>query len=189
MAATTESHPLTNYYSSLAVLGELDAGHERIGTFWHSAQIEGFHTRKRFTERLLKNAEGALDAEIDVAKLKRDQLLMYALLGDPATRLPVPRPLDVALERDGEFWHWDIPSPAPSAKVQVGIRRPSDPPRIKPTGSSTVESMELFEQRNGAWRFDALGESWKGKVRGPGRLRIVVTSGREIYQFTRDLSG
>ncbi len=187
VAATTESHPLTNYYSSLAVLGELDAGHERFGALWHAAQIEGFHTRKRFTERLLKNAEGALDAEINIGKLKRDQLLMYALLGDPATRLPVPRPLDVALERDGEFWHWDIPSPAPGSKIQVGVRRPSDPPRIKPEGSSKTESMKLFDLRNSAWRFDELAADWKGKTRGPGRLRIVVTAGREIYQFTRDL--
>jgi hypothetical protein len=31
VAATTESHPLTNYYSSLALLEQMDAGHDRFG--------------------------------------------------------------------------------------------------------------------------------------------------------------
>ena len=39
---------------------------------------------------VLKDVEGKLGAEIDVAKLRRAQLLMYVLLGDPATRLALP---------------------------------------------------------------------------------------------------
>ena len=50
-------------------------------------------------EHLLKDAEGKLEDEISVGKLKRDQILMYALLGDPATHLRIPDLLEATVKR------------------------------------------------------------------------------------------
>ena len=54
-------------------------------------------------EMMLRDVEGKLDKEMDEAKLRRDQLLMYAILGDPATHLRLPQPLsgEPATNRDG----------------------------------------------------------------------------------------
>lgn len=187
VAATTESHPLTNYYSSLALLEQMDAGHERFGSLWQAAQNSAYSKRRLLTDALLKNAEGALDAEIDIPKLKRDQLLMYALLGDPATRIPAPKPLTVNMEQVGEQWHWKIKKPHPSAKIEVGIRRPALVQRSKAPGTSPEKALQLFETRNAVWTFEPISEDWEGNCGGPGRLRFVATAMGSIYTFTQDL--
>ncbi len=188
VAATTESHPLTNYYSSLALLAGLGSGADRFGDLWHRAQLDAYGMRHRLAETLLKNAEGALEAKIDIPKLKRDQLLMYALLGDPATRIPNPRPLSVELSREGDSWTWSAARPAADAELHVAIRRPSTPPHSKPEDIGRDRAMRLFEERNAAWKFEPVGAAWEGTVRGPGVLRLVAVAGDQIYAFARDLA-
>ncbi len=103
IAATTESHPLTNFYSSIALMEALRrADTDRVGDLWFAAQRKALGMRKPLIERMLKNVEGALEVEIDIPKLKRDQLQMYAYLGDPALAIALPRELEVDVEKDAD---------------------------------------------------------------------------------------
>jgi hypothetical protein len=179
VAASTESHPLTNYYSALCSLAEMDRGHARFGELWQSAQLAAFGTEHRTSEILLKNAEGALEAEINIPKLKRDQLLMYALLGDPATAMPSISSLQVEVTAEGKGWRWTVDKPTGAGALELGIRRPASPPRSKPIDASVALATQLFEQWNAASTFAPTAPipaeaNWTGLVHGPGRLRFVT---------------
>jgi hypothetical protein len=193
VAATTESHPLTNYYSSLATLAEMRSGHSTFGELWHQAQVSAHHTEHPIAESLLKNAEGALEAEIDVPELRRDHLLMYALLGDPAIRIPMIEELPFITAPDPANRSWSVKQPDGAKALHVQIRRPSKPPRIRPSGISPENARRLLEQRNAAWVFETLvvlpaGTRWAGKISDPGRYRwvAVLEEGLAVATFDSD---
>ncbi len=178
VAATTESHPLTNYYSALEVLRQLGRPHSRLGDLWHDAQRDAFRRVDHAAETILKNAEGALEAEIDIPQLKRDHLLMYTLFGDPATKLP--RILPLPLRRDGA--RISIDPPAGATRLWVSICRPAPPlPHAHRHGAPPEERLALFERRNAAKRFQPLaeiaaGRPWTFQTNEPGQLRLVVAA-------------
>ncbi len=99
IGATTESHPLTNYFSGVCLLKALGGPEKRLGAIWLRAQREARQAHDFVMEMALRDAEGSLEPTIDIEKLRRDQALIYALLGDPATRLRLPDPLQVSAER------------------------------------------------------------------------------------------
>ena len=53
---------------------------------------------------------------------RRDQVLMYELLGDPATRLRLPEKLQASVEKIDGKWHWRAVKPPRAAQLEVGFR-------------------------------------------------------------------
>jgi hypothetical protein len=112
VASSRFSHPLPNLYSSQALLEQLDK-HETMGKLMLMIQAEGYRKSNFIANKLLKDAEGSLEDEIDVAKLKRDQVWLYNLLGDPATSISPPRPLEVKAKWSSDRSGIDLELKAP----------------------------------------------------------------------------
>lgn len=195
IAATTESHPLTNFYSSIALMQSFhDPGIDRVGDLWFNAQQKALTMRKPLIERMLKNVEGTLEVEIDIPKLKRDQLQMYAYLGDPALKIALPQQLAATVKQDpgGRTWSWSAEKlPAP-AQLIIQHRPISNPLRIKPPDTGREQALELFAERNGQFAYKTLAhlggaEPWSGQISSPGDLRIIAISGAEIRVATERL--
>ena len=195
IAATTESHPLTNFYSSIGLM-QAFAEHQidRAGDLWFTAQTKAHQMRKPLIERLLKNVEGALEVEINIPKLKRDQLQMYAYLGDPAQRITLPSPLQATIDRSpaGSAWSWSATKPPAARRLLVQVRPESTPLRIKPPKSNRDQSLRLFHARNQQFAFQTIAEidgsaEWSGEIETPGELRLVALSDGKIHVATMRL--
>ena len=122
IGATTEPHPLTNYFSGACLLSALGGKERRLGALWLACQRQARKSHDFIMEMMLKDAEGSLDKEIDQGKLRRDQPLMYALLGDPATRLRLPEPLPATVQRTATGWQWRAKKPPGATSLEVGFR-------------------------------------------------------------------
>jgi len=189
IAATTESHPLTNYFSSLCLLKELGGPPRRLGTLWLAAQRRAKDTTDFLAERVLRDVEGKLEATIDVEKLRRDQMLMYALLGDPATRLRLPLPLQASIERTDSGWRWKVQRPEGAQRLEVGFRaKQKTTVRWQEVPSDPEKARAAFHAANARLAFTALpapaeGEPWEGTidVNEPGWLRLVAVSKETIH--------
>jgi len=187
LAATTESHPLTNYFSGTCLLRTLDRKHARLGALFLAVQKQAMKVRSLLMERILKDVEGKLEEEIDVAKLRRDQILMYCLLGDPATRLRLPEPLHGKIRRrpDGG-WNWQVHKPKGATALLVGLR-PANPEASQAAGALTREQANrAFHAANAAFAFRSLpgrsaNEPWQGTVKQPGLLRFVALGKHRLY--------
>jgi hypothetical protein len=201
IGATTVSHPLTNALSSLSLVQMLAKGQapskvrpaltgvgkgpRRLGDLWLDSQRRMMGMRDIFVEQLLSNVEGKLEARIDLAKLKRDQILMYAVLGDPATRLRLPGRLGASVTRTDSGWRWKAVRPAGATRLVAGVR-PARPAFPKVTGRpDRKRANELLEKANARFRFAPLpppaeGAPWEGVVGrkdapGGSLLRLVAT--------------
>lgn len=187
IGATTESHPLPNYFSGSCLLRCLGKGEKRVGRLWLAAQRDALRARNFLVERVLRDVEGKLEEEIDVAKLRRDQILMYALLGDPATRLRMPESLAVRVERTENGWHWKAERPEGAGSLHLG-HRPDQPlsPKAAPRPGQPAEARAAFRAANAAAAFTALPSPppdgpWEGTVAKPGWLRLVTTKDGVLY--------
>ena len=185
IGATTESHPLTNYFSSLCLLQGLGGSEKRIGSLWLDAQRRAMTARNFLIERVLRDVEGKLEDEIDVEKLRRDQILMYALLGDPATRLRIPEPLKASVWRTETGWRWEAERPEGATSLHVGFRSDAWPSPAKPSGDKEV-ARAAMEAANATFVFKAMpsppeNDPWKGTVGKAGRLRLVATGEGQIH--------
>ena len=187
IGATTESHPLTNYFSGDCLLSALGGQEKRLGTIWFNAQRKASRTRDFLMEMMLRDAEGSLEKEINVDKLRRDQILMYALLGDPATRLRLPEPLDASVERVKTGWQWRAKRPPGATHLEVGYRKalalPVSPDK-KPSGAE--EADKAAETANACFNFTAQTPppddgAWEGICDRPGLLRLVAIGPKTLY--------
>jgi hypothetical protein len=187
VGATTESHPLTNYYSGTCLLAAIGKREKRLGSLWLNAQREAKRSSNPLMDSLLRNAEGRLDAEIDVAKLRRDQMLMYAILGDPATRLRLPEPLTATIERTSGGWRWQATKPAGAVGLEVGFRAAGSPPTSWEGPKAGEKKANAGADAANAWLSFARLPSppdegrWEGEVSRPGRLRLVAHDGKTLY--------
>lgn len=190
IAATTQSHPLPNYYSSVCWLRGLTKGSPRLGERWMRAQQCGYEMRNPLVELFLKDIEGKLEAKLDTAQIRRDHLRLYALLGDPATHLKRPQLLEVQLEREGDQWNWSIPHPPSDAqRLEIGHREPPPPLVPKDTALSREEALESFHEANALLRYRPLAshpspkaEAWSGRLpHRRGSLRWVVETPGALY--------
>ena len=178
IAATTESHPLTNYYTGTCLLRAVNGRygrHDRLGALWHEAQKRAATEHDAMMEGMLKNAEGKLEAEIDIKKLRADQRRMYALLGDPALRIALPRELKARIDRDG---NWTVERDDSMAQLFIA-RRPLQPPVIA-AGADEKTRRAAFVRANeleGYTRIRALDAEhvWSGVFEEKGRYRLVAT--------------
>ena len=192
IGATTESHPLTNYFSGLCLLRQCCQTDKRLGSIWLASQRKAMETRDLIMERLLVDIEGKLEEKMDVVKLRRDQILMYALLGDPATKVPIPDKLGGRIERVEGGWKWEIDKPKDARRLYASFR---------PAGLNwpTVElplaeeaARKRFAQANAALGFEPIGEfsldeAWKGIINTEGTLRLVALGGGRISAVTFDI--
>jgi hypothetical protein len=192
VAATTESHPLTNYYSGVALLKALGGEHRTIGGAWLAAQAGMRDARSFLIEKALKDAEGSLEPEIDVDKLKRDQALMYALLGDPATRLKLPEPLRSTVTATEGGWRYRVERPEGATRLDVALRPIAAPKRKGPAPESAEEARSLFREANAAGAFSSFPGPppkgpWEGVVKEKGLLRLVATGPGVIFASVHEL--
>jgi len=186
IAASTESHPLTNYFSGTCLLSELSGRHERVGELWLAAQRAAMKARNPLIERMLRDVEGKLENEINVAALRRDQMLMYALLGDPATRLKLPGRLHGKLVRSGDGWQWKVVRPEGATKLYVG-QRPAEP-KMPPTRAAVKADQARVDltAANEALAFRPVSKiaangKWEGFVGEAGTLRLVAVAPDRLY--------
>lgn len=190
MAATTESHPLPNFFSGQATVAQLGRGPRRLGEFWLASQQAAYRAQNPMMEALLAGVEGTLEGTINVGRLRHDQLLLYALLGDPATRLKLPQPLHGRLTRRDGRWHWQIDKPA-DADVLIVSFRPPQPTKTAAPGLTTApadraSAESAHRAANAAYAFQPLArlgkdERWEGTCDSPGVLRLVAVGGRTLY--------
>lgn len=187
IAATTESHPLTNYYTATSLLGALDGRESRIGAIWLKAQREALKTRSFLVEQVLRDVEGKLEDQINVQKLQRDQALMYVLLGDPATRLRIPKPLEARVEGQEKVWRWEAIRPDGATELHIDFRPSTTETTYRNTKNTDRDEMRAaFQEGNAAFAFTPLetrsdSESWTGTVHKPGWLRLCATGPDMIY--------
>ncbi len=121
VAASYESHPLTNLYTAMALASRLGSDERTIGDWWLAVQRDASTRCNIIIEQRLADAEGSLEETIDVAKLRRDQMLLYNLLGDPACRRFRPEPMPVEVIRDGRqlSLEGDVPEGCEEIVVQL----------------------------------------------------------------------
>lgn len=179
IAATTESHPLTNYFTGVFLLDSLKGPDARLGTVWLSAQKAALKANNILMESVLQDVEGKLEDKINVAKLRRDQVLMYAILGDPATPLKMPQPLKVTVDQQTDGWHWKAEKPQGADALDLSMRPLDCKPPVATMPSSPEQSQKLFEKANAAFEFTKLysvpgDQRWEGTIKDEGVLRLVT---------------
>jgi len=186
VGSTTESHPLTNYFTSVSLLGELGKRTERVGELWLQAQRRGHEARNPLMEAALAGAEGSLEKKIDTTKLRRDQLLMYTLLGDPATRMKFGRRMDVQVRREAAGWCWSVARPKGAERLLVD-HRPLSPQLPAGAGPASAEAAAAAHSKAVAAfafrRLATLGsrDEWQGTVADAGVLRLVAVGPERMY--------
>lgn len=193
IAATAESHPLTNYFSTVSLVQTLDGPQRRLGQLWLSAQKDAVEARDLIIESLLSNVEGKLEDKIDVGKLRRDQMLMYALLGDPALRLRLPQRLHGKIKRRDDGWHWQVQKPQDTTKLYVGFRQAGQRLPSRQGELQRDQARRNFQAANEVFAFrplpgPAAGEPWEGVINSQGTLRLVATGPERIYVAALNLT-
>jgi len=185
IAATTESHPMTNYFSGLSLLQSLGGKHKRLGDLWLAAQKKAMRARNPFIERMLRDVEGKLDDQINTTKLRRDQMLMYAILGDPATKLRLPERLRGKIRYEDGKWRWLVHRPKDTDVLHVDLRPAGGSfPTVDPAAGT--DPAGLFAQADETFAFKPLSklganDNWRGAVGTEGILRLVAVGPKKIY--------
>lgn len=185
IAATTESHPLTNYYTGKSMLNALDAADSKatLGDVWVDTQKRGIKARSFLVQMALKDAEGKLEEDIDVKKLRRDQPLMFAVLGDPATSLRLPTITRLAVKKVGERWQWKPEwAPRGARRNERVDWRPARPPRLPRTKDLSERNVRArharaIETRSYVTLPIEPGKEPGGFIDRKGWLRVLDMSG------------
>jgi hypothetical protein len=172
-AASTESHPLTNYYTSIALGRTIGHGHATFGAWWVEAQRVGFSERAPLVESMLKDSEGRLTPEIDIQKLKRDQPLMFNLLGDPACRLRFPRPLAVKAVIEGRRILVEALLPNGVTQLRIDWVRPRRSASIgQPSANATTR--DAAASRRDLERFNGSVIPLDARSAAPGPFKVSL---------------
>jgi hypothetical protein len=179
MGATTESHPLTNALHGVALARGLKASPQRLGDLWIAGLRDSRTERNLLFESLLANVEGSLEPKIDVAKLRRDQAWMYALLGDPATRLRLPGELTATIERAGDAWRWSVDPPAGAERLEVAFRPQVKPPAPGVAIDDPAKAQAAQDQANATYAYQPIAtlsanQPWRGETTERGELRLLA---------------
>lgn len=187
IAATTESHPLTNYFSGVCLLEAVCGKEKRLGSIWLQAQKEARGRHDFLVEMMLRDCEGSLDKQIDEAKLRRDQPLMYAIFGDPATRLRLPQPLQASLQPTATGWCWQATRPPGATRLDAGFRKvPAVEMSATPAPTQAAKARKAFDAANASFEFTAVASlgadvPWAGTIGRGGLLRLVASGGGQLH--------
>ena len=199
IAASVDSHPLTNYYGSTSLLRDLNGEPtDTLGGLWVDS-IGRAHKRREFLKEILV---GVLEPMVigkrnPVKDLKADHLLIYNLLGDPATRLFMPRPLEAKVERREGKWVWSVDKPvglASGQRLLIQHRAPIPGVHLgKPAGDAQAAN-EALEKANATLGFRTVREldgtePWSGEVVEPGTLRLCLAGGSVLQVHAQSLRG
>mgnify|MGYP001822096979 FL=1 len=151
--------------------------HDRLGDLWLAAQKQAAVETNPMIEAMLKEVEGKLEAQIDVAKLRADQQKLYALLGDPALRLPLPEAWEAKVTKTESGWTWSCETVAKELHVSF---RPAKRPFVKPAQADDEAGRRAkFTEANAAEGYVELARipadrPWTGTHDKPGTLRLVA---------------
>lgn len=154
---------------------------DRLGDLWLQSLRNGYQDRDVFLEYLTKDLEGSLEDQIDVAKLRRDQLRMYALMDDPATRIRIPRRLKATIRKTEDGSAWEVDRPKDATTLYVHFRACSSETPVRPRDVDQQRATELHGTANRLFAYDPVetltGEQeWSGVVRKRGQLRLVAVA-------------
>ena len=195
IGATTESHPLTNYFSGVCLLEAIRGSEKRLGPIWLGAQNAARRRHDFFMEVMLRDVEGALEEQIDESKLRRDQILMYAILGDPAMRLRLPQPLQARVQQTETEWRWQATRPPEATRLEVGFRKmPAFEMSAMPAPTEAAKARKAFNMANSSFDFTTvtlLGQDvpWEGTFDRDGLLRLVASGGGQLHVAVLKLEG
>ena len=134
-----------------------------------------------------------MEPDIDVPQLRRDQMLMYNLLGDPATSLAMPRPLKVTIEKKDGTWRWRVQRPNTASTLHVGLRRaPIELPAPATLPNDRDQANAALETANTCFGFEALNafspdQAWEGVIDRPGAIRFVAVGGDRLFVHVAEL--
>ncbi|WP_367870529.1 C25 family cysteine peptidase [Luteolibacter sp. Populi] len=198
IAASVDSHPLTNYYGSTSLLRDLNGTTaDSLGGLWVESIRKAHATREPLKELLVSSLEPFVIGKRNRVKdLKADHLLIYNLLGDPATRLFLPRPLEAIVTRSGEGWEWAVKKPAglpTDARLIVQHRAPLPSFKLGLPAEDPGAAFKTLEEANASLDFrtlDKLDSSsvWGGTLSEPGTLRLCLTGGHELLVHAVNLA-
>lgn len=190
IAATTESHPLTNYFTGRELLKSLGGRRRRVGDQWLAVQKRARTARDFVMEPVLRDVEGKLEDEINVGKLRHDQMLMYNLLGDPATKLRLPQKLKVKVTPDGDTWRWHVDRPARATRLEVAYRpSPITLPAATTLPADRKAANAALDAANRCFEYCPIAsldadKPWNGTIDTPGMIRFVAMGGDKIFVAT-----
>jgi len=193
IAATTNSHPLTNYFTSTSLLKSFNKKWDRFGDLWFHAQTQASKKKLTFFNVVghqLKEAEGKLEKEINVKKLKRDQLLLFAFFGDPATKLRFPQQLEASVKKVENGWKWEAVRPEGATEIMLSLRPNNITKVLIRKGFQDKEDADSrFHVANKALGYSMLpapenDQLWEGVIKQAGTLRIIATGPDVLYVKT-----
>ena len=168
----------------LKALGEK---HRRIGTLWLAAQKHVLADRSLLIEKLLLTAEGNIQqAGLDHRKLRADQVLLYALLGDPASRMFLPLRLRGRIDWKEGKCHWQAHKPTGAVRLYASFRPQGHPAAKTGPAPDRAEALKRLAQANAAFAFKPIAQlgpnaAWKGVIAEQGLLRLIAVGPGQIH--------
>ncbi|QJE96666.1 C25 family cysteine peptidase [Luteolibacter luteus] len=193
VGASVDSHPLTNYYGSTSLLRSLgEPGCDTFGEAWVSSIRKAHERHEPIIETLVSVLEPLLIGKRnEIRNLKSDHLLIYNLLGDPATRLFVPQTLEAKVVRSREGWTWIVPKPKDlptGARLIVQHRPEIRSFSFKKPARAATAADDLMRQVNDSLNFKTLSEmsreeEWHGALNEAGSLRLCLSDSSGIRVF------
>lgn len=194
IAATVESHALTNLYTAQAMMQTLRQP-GRLGDFWLHTLRTGDRIRNRMLETMLVYTESPLCPDRDMDKYRREHTTLYALLGDPATKLRLPEPLACTVQQNADgTWTWTAVKPKDATRLLVTFRAEMKNLYEKPKDwNDTAAVKKAFEKTNKRLSFTTraeipAGKSWSGVIDTPGTLRLVALGPKRMHTAAKKIT-
>lgn len=192
IGATTISHPLTNYYSSVCLLRAIRRGRRRrLGDLWLAAQRKMLSAYDPIVQTAMTEfggPEGRFEGE---PALRKAHVLMYEILGDPATRLRIPGRLEAKVVHGKSGWSWRAAKPEGAKRLVVQLRSPESAEGTK-TADDRATPDAVLERANAGRRFVTIATlgrkvAWHGTIRRSGVLRLVAETPNGLRVFAKKL--
>jgi hypothetical protein len=174
----------------MATLGD---GPQRLGDYWLNCQLAAYQLRDLLMELMLKEVEGKLEPKINVPLLRRDQLRIYALLGDPATQLRIPGKLKVQVEKEGTQWRWTVQRPTKARSLQISRWSPGQTMPKREPDLDQDQAEQLLADANATLAYQPVATldsdtAWTGTFNQTDRLRFIVFAEDTWYAAVIDTS-
>lgn len=179
-AASMDSHPLTNYYHSTALLQGLQGTWQTFGAAWTQSLRQALQTREPDKELLVRSLQPLIIGKGPSAEeIRQDHALLYNIFGDPATRLFTPARLDAEITREAQGWRWKVKPVPDGAVLYVQRRGPLVPVTLGRPPATAEAAGKAHKEANQRMQFQTLetrpaNSPWEGTTPGPGVLRLVV---------------